>query len=135
MSLSFVNCGFGRFGQAAAKAMLSHRNPQDNTVIERDLKRLEKASADNFRTVFGDASEARTLRMAQLGVARDVLICVGGPRGAEIVKAARKLAPTAHIRVGTPTPEFRNVLIAAGADEVIVISDVAGALLARSILP
>lgn len=113
--------------------MLSQRHPQDIIVIERDFKRLEEANARNFRTVFGDAAELRTMRMAQVGTARDVIVCVGGPRGADVVRAARKAAPAAYIRAGAPTPEFRDALIAAGADEVIVISDVAGVLLARSL--
>ena len=133
MSFTYVICGFGQVGRATARALLSSRNPQDITVIERDFTRLEAARAYNYSTVFGDASEARTLRIAQVGTARDLFVCVGAPGGSAVVKAARGIAPEAQIRVATPTPEFRNALIAAGADDVIVISDVAGMLLARSL--
>lgn len=130
---SYVICGFKRVGQAAAKAILSHRKIEDNIVIERDFTRLESARLSNFRTVFGDPSKLRTMRIAQVGIARDVVIRVGGPGGSEVVKTARKVAPSAHIRAGIATAEFRDALIAAGADDVIVISDEAGVLLARSL--
>lgn len=113
--------------------MLSHRRPQDIIVIERDFARLEAARANNFSTVFRDASKLKTMRIAQVGTARDVIVCVGGPGGAAVVEAARKLSPTARIRAATPTPEFRDALNAAGANDVVVISDLAGLLLAQSL--
>lgn len=135
MSSTYVICGFGRVGKSTANAMLSHRHPQDIVVIDHDFMRIEEASSQNFRTVFGDAADLRTMRLAQAGLARDVIVCVTGQHSAAVVRTARKVAPTAHIRAGIPTPEFRDALIAAGADEVIVISDVAGVLLAGSLKP
>jgi voltage-gated potassium channel len=133
MSIVNVICGFGSVGQAAAKAMLSQRDPQDIMVVDRDISRLEHARLREFKTVFGDASVAGTLRIAQVGVARDILVCVGGQDGAKVVSIAREIAPTAYSRAGTPTPEFREALLAAGENHVVVVSDVAGVMLARSL--
>lgn len=130
---SYVICGFGQVGQATAKAMLSYRQAEDIIVIERDFARAESARAYNFRTIFGNASELRTMRIAHVGIADDVVVCVGGPGGSTVVKAAREVAPAARIRAAIPTPEFRDAFIAAGADDVIVVSDLAGVLLARSL--
>lgn len=129
----YVICGFGQVGEATAKAMLSYRKSQDIIVIDRDFAHVEAARAYNFSTVFGDASELRSLRIAKVGIARNVVVCVGGPGGSAVVKAVRKLAPAAQIRAASPTPEFRDAFAAAGADDVIVISDLAGVLLARSL--
>jgi voltage-gated potassium channel len=131
MSIVNVICGFGSVGQAAAKAMLSQRDPQDIMVVDLDNSRLEHARLREFKTVFGDASVARTLRTAQ--VARDILVCVGGQDEAKAVSIAREIAPTAYSRAGTPTPEFREALLAAGENHVVVVSDVAGVMLARSL--
>jgi voltage-gated potassium channel len=133
MSIVNVICGFGSVGQAAAKAMLSQRDPQDIMVVDRDISRLEHARLREFKTVFGDASVARTLRIAQVGVARDILACVGGPDGAKVVSTAPEIAPTAYIRAATPTPEFQEALLVARANDVLVVSDVAGVMLARSL--
>lgn len=95
--------------------------------------RSEVARARGFRTVYGDASDIRTMRIAQVGIASDVIVCVGDPGGRDVVQIARRLAPSARIRAGTSSPENRSALIAAGADTVIVTSDIAGKLLAYSL--
>ena len=134
MLSSYLICGFGHLGEAVANASLSHLRPQDITVVEQDFSRSERARLRGFRSICGDASDPKTLRIAHAGVAADLIICTDEPSASKVVKLARVLAPsTARIQVGTRRCEHRAALIAAGADAVIVTSRIAGELLADSV--
>lgn len=113
--------------------MLSRHHPQDIIVIERDFTLYKTARALNFRAVWGDATDIKTLRVAQVGIAGHVVVCVGDLNGPKVVQTIRELTRSARVRAGASVPQYRNALKAAGADDVVVLSDVAGVLLARSL--
>lgn len=84
-----------------------------------------------LRTVSGCAAEHSTQRIAHVGTADDVVVCIEGPDAEVVVTTARCVAPAAKIQAAVSNPALATLLREAGADNVLVLSELAGILLAR----
>lgn len=128
-----VICGFGRVGAAVAQASLRFRSPGEISIIDLDHERFEGARLQGYRSIAGDASLVRTLRIAGVGGAADIIICMDAPAATSVVRATRMLSSLARVQVVVSGKSDREALLDAGADDVLVLSALAGALLAQSI--
>jgi voltage-gated potassium channel len=127
-------CGFGMLGASTGRE-LRRRNvrPGNVSVIEVEHGRFEEARKFGFRSILGDAADANRLRVACVGVATRIMVCVTDEAAAAVTKAARGLAPSATIVAALRTVEQREAVLSAGANEVIVLSRMTGEMLADSI--
>lgn len=127
--------GFSRVGLALAEAWLAKGlSPTSISTIEADVGKVEAARERGCRTVHADASEVSSLRVAMVGPALRVAVCIGDQPALGMVRAIRSIAPDALLQVVVQDGTLKASLKEAGADEVLVLGVLAGQLLARSVL-
>lgn len=130
-----VICGFGRLGRAVVDASAAAGSASHIWVVERDHDRAEVARRRGLNVVCGNAADSHTQRIARVGSAADIAICIDPPETEAIVRVARSLSPTAHIQVGISEPSCLREITSAGANRILVLSTIAGKLLADPVLP
>ena len=133
MRKHLVICGYGKMGAATAKGSLGDHTVGDITIIEADAGRAQVARTRGLRVITGDASEVATQRVAQVGSAPDVIVCIDAPVAEEVIGVARRLSPSAWIQAAVAKRDDAAKLLRAGADYVLVVSALEGELLANSI--
>lgn len=128
-----VICGYGLIGAATAKAALASWASNAITIIEADEEQAQEARKKGFNAVTGDASCVATLRVAQVGIATDLIVCIDAPVAEKIVHLARSLSSSVRIQAALSQRNDRDKLMRAGAHDVVVISKLAGELIADTI--
>lgn len=130
-----VICGFGKVGALAAQLLASKSGtPRTITIIERDSAKAEKARKLGHRVIVGDAATPSSLRVAQVAAATEVLVCVGDAAALHIIQHLHRAAPQTIVKVVLRDRTYSQAASEAGASEVIVLSSLAGGLLAESAL-
>ncbi len=130
----FEICGFGAIGAATARALVLHgRSAGDIWVIEADYSQYQQALKLGYRSVFGDACKLQRLRTVHVGAATEVVISVGDDRAADVTRQVRAIAPSALVKVAIHCGEREKEVLSAGASDVVVISKLAGIMLANSV--
>ncbi len=133
-SASLVVCGFGAVGRATADALAAAYGVIHLAIIENDHVRAQAAQARGYRTFFADATEVNSLRVANVGAALCVFVCVSDASSSRIVRTVKAIAPQATVHVALCHSEREADVRAAGASNVVVVDHVAGAALARAAL-
>lgn len=129
----FSVIGMGRFGRAVARALV--REGQSVLAVDRDLQRLEKVAADVDAVASADTTDQPSVAALQLDRMTSVVVAIGS-RATEAslltVAILRELG-VPHI-VGRAFDErHARLLLAVGANEVLIPEDVVGHRLASSL--
>ncbi len=103
-------------------------------VIDRSSERADAARQRGFRIVCGDAADQARLRVAGAGTASEIIICVSDCTAPAVAAAARSIAPEAVIKALVEEPGTATAVTAAGANLALVLSEIAGQLLAKTAL-
>ncbi len=126
-------CGYGAAGAAVAKAFQDRGLPtRCIAVIERCAAKADLAREAGHQSVCGDARNQNRLRVAQAGAAQEIVICVDDTSAPTVARSLRTVSPGAFIKVLAQEAAAAEPTRAAGADLVLVLSDLAGQLLAES---
>ncbi len=113
-----VICGFGRNGQQLARFM-AHEGVSF-LALDLDPDRVSEAAAAGENVVYGDAARRETLVAAGVTRASVLVISFADNRAAErIMRHVRELAPALPIVVRTIDEKDFDVLLRAGAAEVV----------------
>lgn len=113
-----ILCGYGRVGQNLMRYLNSFHLKA--VAVDRDLVRLQEASAAGEHILFGDASRKEILVNAGIHHARLLVVTFDDPRLAErILHTARGLNPNIRVLVRTRDDTHLDALISAGAEEVV----------------
>ena len=113
-----ILCGYGRVGQNLMRYLNSFH--MKAVAVDRDLVRLQEASAAGEHLLFGDSSRKEILVNAGIQHARLLVVTFDDPRLAErILHTARELNPNIRILVRTRDDTYLDALIDAGAEEVV----------------
>ena len=113
-----ILCGYGRVGQNLMCYLNSFH--MKAVAVDRDLVRLQEASAAGEHILFGDSSRKEILVNAGIQHARLLVVTFDDPRLAErILHTARELNPNIRILVRTRDDTYLDALIDAGAEEVV----------------
>lgn len=132
--MTILICGHGAAGGHIATVLLeSGIAPHGITVLERDEQRLAEARARGLSTVYGDATHASRLRVAGIGTAHAVAIAVGDAGAAAVLRAVKAIQTEIRTYVLLHGPERQPLLHALGADAIVVVSEVAGKMLAEAV--
>ena len=131
----FLICGYGARGTAVAENFMERGLPAEAiAIVEIAADRLAMARARGHSCVSGDATERNRLRIAGAGVINDIIICVDDEAAPAVMSAARAVSPSAVVSAVVKHPDTKGPVIAAGADIVLVLSEICGRLLAQSML-
>jgi voltage-gated potassium channel Kch len=102
-------------------------------VVDVSSRATAEAQQEGCSIVRGDARSVATLRVAGTGTTYDVIVCVPDADAAAVVASVRSIEPHARIHVAVRMHESEAQVMAAGANDAVMVGRVAGRLLAQSI--
>jgi hypothetical protein len=115
-----VVCGGGDTGRHIARELLATRTPFVVIEIDRGQEEHLKRLGPEVIYVFGDATDAETLRQAGVGAARGLLACLPSDKdNLFALLSARELNPKIRIVSRVVDEASRGKLLRAGADAVV----------------
>jgi voltage-gated potassium channel len=125
----FVLCGFGRVGREIAHALRAENIPI--VVIDSDEPSLERAIADGFAVVHGNAADIATLREAAIATSRGLITAVDSDAdNVYVTLSARVLRPDLFIVARANAADAEPKLRLAGANRIVAPYSLAGKRLA-----
>lgn len=128
-----IVCGYGRVGQVAARAIRD--GGRECLVVEQNPGTVERAEADGFLTILGDATEDETLRRTHLDTAKGLLVCTGNDAdNVFITLSARTLNPGVEVVSRASGPASGEKMRRAGASEVVSPYQAGGVDMASALL-
>jgi voltage-gated potassium channel len=114
----FILCGFGRVGGEIARIFT--REHVDFVIIDINPDSLERASAEGFTTVSGDAADTATLRAAGVERAAGLVAAVDSDEtNIYVTLSARVLNPNLFIVARANRGDAESKLRLAGASRII----------------
>jgi len=114
----FILCGFGRVGGEIASILAQEGIPF--AIIDVRADSLERAAAEGFVTINGDAAEAQTLREAGVERARGLLAAMDNDEAnIYVTLSARVLNPNLFIIARANRRDAESKLRLAGASRII----------------
>jgi len=129
MDNHFVLCGFGRVGREIAHAL--HGEGIQLVVIDSDEPSLQRAAAEGFTIVFGNAADVATLQQAGIERARGLITAVDSDAdNVYVTLSARVLRPDLSIVARANVADAEPKLRLAGANRVVSPYALAGRRLA-----
>ncbi len=118
MTEHFILCGFGRVGGEIARLFTQEGVPF--VIVDVNPDSLQRASAQGFTTVSGDAADAETLRAAGVERARGLLAAMDGDEAnIYVTLSARVLNPNLFIIARANRRDAESKLRLAGASRII----------------
>ena len=129
-----IVCGYGTKGRTAARTMRQKgTDPGRIVVIDPREEARRRATDDGITAIDGNASDQRTLELADCSEASSVVVAVDRDDTAVLIAlTARELNATATIVASVREEENVHLLHQSGADGVITSSGAAGRLLGLS---
>jgi CPA2 family monovalent cation:H+ antiporter-2 len=104
-------------------------------VVDMNIDTVRSLARHGRPAVYGDAGRAEVLESAGIRGASHLVLTLSTPEGAAgIVRSARELDPKVEITVRARYLTEREMLLAAGADAVIVEEGETGTAIARHVL-
>ena len=120
-----IICGYGRVGRHAAHEFACEKRPF--VVVDSNLEVIERARADGFTAMLGDATEDAILQAAGVERATNLLITTGSDAAnVFITLSARSFNPRLLIIVRAIEDSTEAKLCKAGADHVIAPETIGG---------
>jgi voltage-gated potassium channel len=114
----FIVCGYGRVGEAVARHFAAHN--ASFVIVENDPASVDRAEADGFLVVQGDATADEVLQTAGIAGARGLVAALGSDAGnIFLTLSARVLNPGLLIVARAASDDIVNKLGRAGADSVV----------------
>jgi voltage-gated potassium channel len=118
MTGHFILCGFGRVGSEIARIFTQERIPFAIVDIRADS--LERAAAEGFMTINGDAADTQTLQVAGVERARGLLAAMDNDEAnIYVTLSARVLNPNLFIIARANRRDAESKLRLAGASRII----------------
>ena len=118
MTEHFILCGFGRVGSEIAHLFTQEGIPF--AIVDINADSLERAAAEGFSTINGDAADARTLRAAGVERARGLLAAMDSDEAnIYVTLSARVLNPNLFIIARANRRDAESKLRLAGASRII----------------
>ena len=126
-----IICGYGATGQSAIRALKAQgEGPEQFVIIDTDPAAVREATDAGLVAVAGEASLTSTLRHAEIGTAKSVIVTPNRDDTAVLITlTARELRPDITIVTGVREAENLHLLRQSGADSVIHSADAVGRLL------
>lgn len=114
-----IVCGFGGLGRQVSNIL--HEEKMPFIIIERSAELVEELENRGVLFLFGDATEAEVLQMANIKEARAFIITTNDDtENIFLTLAARHQSPNIQIVSRASRLEVRGKLIQAGADRVVM---------------
>jgi voltage-gated potassium channel len=130
-----VVCGGGDTGRHIARELLATRTPFVVIEIDRGQEEHLKRLGPEVIYVFGDATDAETLRQAGVGAARGLLACLPSDKdNLFALLSARELNPKIRIVSRVVDEASRGKLLRAGADAVVSSTSIGALRLASEMI-
>ncbi len=107
-----------------------HRNAI--MYVERSPERAHSAQERGYLSVSGDATDLARLRIAGTATALKIIVCVADSEAAAVVAAIKRTGAHASLSAVIEHPSAKPDVLSAGCEAVIVLSEIAGQLLAES---
>lgn len=126
--------GYGTKGRAAMRTLRHSGRPVDRILIlDARPEAIARANEDGCVGLVGDVTKLHTLRRAEVGAAKEMILTLDQDDTAILTTlASRQLNPDLHIvaavREETKIPMFEQ----SGANEIVASSDVVGRLMGLS---
>jgi voltage-gated potassium channel len=130
LSGHFVVCGYGRVGSTVARALRD--SGRDVVVLDVYTDSMERARADGYLIVEGDATDDEVLRRAGIARARGLVASIDSDaNNVYVILSARAMNPGLFVvgRASAASAEAR--LLQAGADRVVSPYTMAGRRIAE----
>jgi voltage-gated potassium channel len=133
LSDHYIICGAGRVGRSVARELA--RKPCPFVIIDNDVNKLARYSAEGWLTLIGDATQAAVLRQAHIERARG-LVASTTTDGTNIyiLLTARSLNPKLQIIARASEEEAEKHLLTAGANHVVSPYNFAGYRIAQTFM-
>jgi voltage-gated potassium channel len=128
-----IICGFGRVGEEIARELTERRAPL--VIVDNSPEKLDKARAENFLTLQGDATQEEVLKAAGIMRCASLIAALDSDSGnTYITLTAKMLQPEVRVvaRVGLAANEAK--LMQAGADHIVSPYQMGGRRMAVSAL-
>ena len=133
LSGHYIICGAGRVGRSVAKEF--GRKPTPFCIIENRQDKIDRYASEGWLTVFGDATQERTLEEAGIRNAKGLVAATtADATNIYIVLTARAMNPNLKIIARASEEAAEKHLRTAGADEVISPYLFAGSRIAQTLL-
>jgi voltage-gated potassium channel len=129
----FVVCGFGRVGQQVCTQLRQEGHPL--VVVDADTDAVERARAQRYLVVKGDAGSDQVLQEAGIAKAKGLVAAVeSDAANLFVVLTARTLNANLRIVARAGTEENAEKLRLAGADRVLSPYSLGGRLIAQTLI-
>jgi voltage-gated potassium channel len=126
----FIVCGYGRVGSTTAREL--RQAGRDVVVLDVYPESVERARADGYLVVEGDATDDAILLQAGIGRARGLLASIDSDaNNVYVVLSARTLNPALFIVGRAAVPSAEAKLAHAGADRIVSPYTMAGRRIAE----
>ena len=121
-----IICGFGRMGQILAEEFL--KTKQKFLIIDKNNESFNHEKTQKLLTIEGDATDSTLLQKVGVanGASSIIAITDNDAVNLSIILAARAHNPSIYIIARANNVEIKEKLYIAGANEVILSSEVAG---------
>jgi len=128
-----VVCGFGRIGSVLARSLSA--SSAAFVVIEDDEAKATRAREEGYLCIHGDATSETTLRAAGIARAHALATVISNDAlNVFITLSARSLNPDLSIVARGELPSTENKLLQAGADKVVLPSNIGAERIAELLL-
>ena len=118
MNNHYLVCGYGMVGRHVARELADEKQPF--VIIDNDAAMIERARAEGYAAVLGDATEERVLQQAGIDRAVGLLATTDGDAtNVLITLTARDLKDTLQIVARASSETTEPKLLKAGADRVL----------------
>ena len=121
----FILCGYGRVGEAIAKALKQHG--AEFVVVERNEEAIYKAQQAGCLTILDDATRDEALKQARIDSSRGLIAALGSDAdNTYTTLAARQLNPKLPVIARASNEDAGGKLQKAGADRIVAPEIIGG---------
>ena len=125
MNNHYIVCGFGMVGRHVVRELADEQQPL--VIIDHDAAMIERARAEGYAAVLGDATEEPVLHQAGIDRAGGLLATTDGDAtNVLIILTARDLNDTLHIVARASSETTEPKMLKAGADHVLAPAVIGG---------
>lgn len=129
----YIICGYGRIGRATTHELL--KDKKKVIVIEKDVKKAEKAEKDGVKVLLGDATDEEMLRKAHIDTAKGLVAALSNdPDNIFVIINARSLNRELFIVSRAMDERAKKFMLKAGANHVVLPYEMAGIKIANALL-
>ncbi|HEY7269619.1 MAG TPA: potassium channel protein [Dehalococcoidia bacterium] len=128
-----IICGYGRVGEEIARELRERRAPL--IVVDSSPEKLERARAEGFLTLLGDATHEDVLRQAGIERCASLIAALDSDSGnTYITLTAKMLRPEVRVVARVASTPNEAKLMQAGADHIVSPYQMGGRRMAVSAL-